>query len=221
MSQIKSAGIQKNQFQQTKIILFDFDGTLADSILNQLEIYNFLAKKYGGTIIRQDEISKLRDYSVRQLINWMKIPWWRLPQLLSEARELLKTKPIPPIVADIDKVIMNLYQHNYQLGIVTSNSGEYVQEFLNQHNLLSYFSLISSEPDLFKKNEKLINLVKQNNWLKSEVVYIGDEVRDAQAAKKAGVCFVGVSWGLNSFKTLLQTSAVKVVKQPIELNKLF
>ena len=49
---------------------------------------------------------------------------------------------------------------------------------------------------------KIIKIIKKENALKDKCIYIGDETRDIEAARKAGVKVAAVSWGLNSREAL-------------------
>ena len=52
---------------------------------------------------------------------------------------------------------------------------------------------------------------------KDEVVYVGDEVRDIKAAKRAGMKIIAASWGYNEREALEKYKPDLIVDRPVEL----
>ena len=76
----------------TKLIIFDFDGTLADSFTKIVETFNELAKEYDLHQVKAEEIPALRKISSRQLLKKFGFPVWRLPFLLQKGKKMLRKK---------------------------------------------------------------------------------------------------------------------------------
>jgi phosphoglycolate phosphatase len=50
-----------------------------------------------------------------------------------------------------------------------------------------------------------------------EMLYVGDEIRDIKASKKAGIAIAAVTWGFNSAESLKAEAPEHVVSEPPEL----
>jgi phosphoglycolate phosphatase-like HAD superfamily hydrolase len=78
---------------------------------------------------------------------------------------------------------------------------------------------VFSGSSIFGKHVVLQELIKKHGLKKEETVYIGDEVRDVEASKKAGIKAIAVTWGYNTRKALETAKADIVVDKPAELIK--
>jgi phosphoglycolate phosphatase len=121
-------------------------------------------------------------------------------------------KPIDGMV----EVAKELKQRNYKLGIVSSNSEENIRQFLINNNI-DFFDFISSGSSLLGKSRNIKKALKQAQLEADSAVYIGDEIRDVEAATKAGVDVVVVSWGYNSKDSLEKNNPNIIVDSPNEL----
>ena len=193
------------------IILFDFDGTIADTISAGLEIINSHAEKYGYKRL-DGEINT--HFSALQLVKLAEIKLWKLPYLiyqlkkkLSEKADELKPLPEAPIL------IKKLYDDGYELGILTSNSYKIVKAFLKKYELDSYFTFLKTDVSLFGKKKAL---AKSKKVLNKKILYIGDELRDIEACRKNDIPIVSIPWGLNSYDALEEHNPGLVAKNAEE-----
>lgn len=73
-------------------IIFDFDGTLADCFSTAMQKLSLLAEQFNFRKINQNEIDGLKDLTSREVIKYLKIPFYRLPDVLREAREYMRNE---------------------------------------------------------------------------------------------------------------------------------
>jgi phosphoglycolate phosphatase len=200
-------------------IIFDFDGTLADTLQKVVAIYNALGKKHGYPSLHEAELEELRGKSAREIIASLPVAKVRLPFLLAEGRKLFE-KDIESITLfnGLQGVLSELAKH-YRLGIVTSNEVTNVKKFLLKHNI-DYFDFIYSDSSLFGKGKIIRKVLKKYQLQAENVVYVGDEVRDIEAAKEGGIRVVAVTWGFNAKKVLSQHSPDYLIDKPSQLTKL-
>ena len=179
------------------MILFDFDGTLADSIGLGFDLVNSYAEEFGYIQVPRE---RGRELSALQIMKEAHISFRKLPYLVFFFRKKLtenssKIKMIP----GADQLLSKLKAQGYTLGILTSHSAEGVDVFLKKYNLESYFSYIKTEVPLFGKKAALRKARKE---LKTSFVYVGDELRDVEACRKTKVPIVSLPWGFNSYEVL-------------------
>lgn len=201
-----------------KVIIFDFDGTIADSFEAVLRISNQLAAEFGYPVTRSEDVYHLKNLSSREIIRRSKLSPFKIPFLLRRLRRELKQeisqlKPIPGMKA----VLRSLKQQGNQLGIVTSNSCENVRAFLDAQGLTDVFDFIGSGLMLFGKGRIIQRILKQYNLDRATVVYVGDETRDIEAAHRIGIQIISVSWGFNSSQVLAAANPDVLIHQPEEL----
>jgi len=203
-----------------KVLLFDFDGTIADSFDNFLEIVETLSDKYNFPKIPLAEIEKSRSLDARTLVKRLKIPLYKIPFLAHDMKKMQKEKiaQLHPF-RGLPEVLTSLKNKGYTLGIITSNAKENVKLFLKNNNI-EVFDYINGDAGMFGKDKLISNFLKQNGISKSDALYIGDEIRDIHASQKAGVKIVAVTWGFNSKAGLSKASPDFLIDKPEELLEL-
>lgn len=200
-----------------KLIIFDFDGTIADSFSVVLEIINQLGVEEGVGQFSPEQIKKARDLPMREVIFQLKISRWRLPFLVRKiqtrfAQKIGEVQPIEGIVP----ALQALFEKGCTLGILSSTREEILERFM-RNNKIDVFTFLHSEKNLFGKAKILKKILKEYRILPSEAVYVGDESRDIDAAKEAGLESVSVSWGFNSKKMLAEHQPDYLFDRPEEL----
>lgn len=187
-----------------KVLLFDFDGTIADSFASFIEIAGKLAKKHNFPPLPLEELEKFRAEDPRALIKQLKIPFYKIPLLAIDMKKM-QQEYIPRIhpFAGLPEVLYELKKKGFTLGILTSNGKENVKQFLKNNNLY-IFDYIHSDSSLFGKDKAIRNFLKQHTFSKEDVIYVGDEIRDIQACGKVGIKIMSVTWGFNSKQGLVK-----------------
>ncbi len=203
-----------------KVIIFDFDGTVADTLDSVVNITNRLAGEYGYKPTTPDELAQIRRLSSREIVKKSGISIFRIPFLLKRVKEYLRDdiQNLNPIEG-IKEALTQLKKQGNSLGILTSNSEENVKIFLQKHGMQDLFNFIYSEPTLFRKDKTLKKFIKKNNLSSEEVIYVGDETRDIEASKRIPIRVIAVSWGFNSGEALAQHNPDFLIHKPSELLK--
>lgn len=201
-----------------KIILFDFDGTIADTYQAIADITNELSSEFGYKPVDREELLLLKNLSSREIVKKTEISLFKIPFLVKRVRKEL-TKEIGELkpIEGIDRVLFKLKAHGYRLGIVTSNDRENVEIFLAKNNLDSLFNFIYSSTSIFGKHRTIDRIVRQKKLNRDEIVYVGDETRDIRAARKSRIGIVAVSWGFNSGDILAEHKPDFLVDRPQQL----
>ena len=133
-----------------KVIIFDFDGTIADTLPLLVNILNRLSGKYSYKTIEESELTTLRGKTSKEILKGLGISLLKLPFVVKSAKsEFLKELELLKLVAGIKKVLLQLKKIGYKLGIVTSNSEENVKKFLKVNNLPRFDFVYSVSPVSF------------------------------------------------------------------------
>jgi HAD superfamily phosphatase (TIGR01681 family) len=201
-----------------KVIVFDFDGTLADTFDALVMISNRLALEFGYPPTTPEEIPKIKNLSSREIIRQSGVSLLKLPFFLKKIREYLHQEILNlQTIPGIQDSLVQLKHEGYCLGILTSNSEENVKLFLKKHGMQDLFSFIYSETSLFSKDKSIRKLMKKNNLSLDEILYVGDETRDIEASKKIHIKVIAVTWGFNSGEVLAKHNPDFLIQQPSEL----
>ncbi|ACK66885.1 Haloacid dehalogenase domain protein hydrolase [Rippkaea orientalis PCC 8801] len=201
-----------------KVIVFDFDGTLADTYETFVEIANSLSGEFGYKPINLEEQQKLKHLSARDIIKQSEIPPLKIPFILRRVKSELNNKihHLKPI-SNIPSSLKQLKERGYLLGIITSNIQENVKDFLDNNGLTNLFDFVYSGTALFGKDKVINKLLKERKLRNTEVIYVGDETRDIQSAKKSQVSVIAVAWGFNSPEILAEYQPDFLIYHPEEL----
>lgn len=194
--------------------IFDFDGTICDSLDITIDILNAYAKKLNRPQITKENF---RTKGIEVLINEYHFNKLQvLLYVLKGRQELSKHINEMKSYEDLPEVLKKLSEKN-NLGIVSSNSPKNIERFLKNNNLASYFKFIYSSTSLFDKSKKIKSAMQKYDLKASETVYIGDEIRDIKAAHDINLNCISVSWGFESKKLLREYAPNFLISYPKEL----
>lgn len=201
-----------------KVILFDFDGTLAETFEAIVRITNRLSTEFGYKPVTPEEIIQLKQLSSRQVIQQSGLSIFKLPLLLRKIRaelnkEIYRLNPVP----GIQDTLIALHKRDIQLGIITTNAEENVRLFLKANDLDHLFSYVHSEPRLFGKWRAIKSMIHHYKLSSNDVVYVGDETRDIDAVHKIKIRAIAVTWGFNSPEILAAHNPDFLIDQPQQL----
>lgn len=202
------------------LLLFDFDGTVADTFQPGVEILNEMAAEFGYRPLGVAEIAQARDMRTRELMKFLGIPATRLPRISQRGKELLNRRmgSVQPCPGMVD-LVRQLHGDGFQLGILTSNSEENVAVFLKKFEI-ECFDFVYTSSKLAGKGRVIRRILKEQKLRPKQVLLVGDEVRDIDAAHETGIHMAAVTWGYNSPKSLAAVGPDHLIEVPAELVEL-
>lgn len=206
-----------------KVVIFDFDGTIADTMPYSFGKSLELLRKEKIDTPEKQIIKKIRSSNYIELMKEFKLSWLKIPFILRIIEQTQKDLYLYiekiRIFPGMKKFLFDLKKEGYKLAIISSNRKENIDKFI-KFNKLNVFDFVHGKTDLFGKAGYLEKFIKDFNLKKSEVIYIGDEIRDVEACKKVGIKIIGVSWGLHTFEALQKNGVDYIVKKPSEILKI-
>lgn len=199
------------------LVIFDFDGTICPSFDMFLDELNALSGSFGYRKVANEERGYLRDLPAKEVLRSLGISSWKLPFLIKKLRHNVQSRilNLEP-VAGMSDILHRLKDRGVSMGILTSNSQENVHAWLKMHQL-DFFDFIFTGNNLFGK-DKHLKRISQNA---TDVYYVGDEVRDMEAAKRARIKAVAVTWGYNSHEGLMLAKPDYICNNAAELDRIF
>jgi HAD superfamily hydrolase (TIGR01549 family) len=179
--------------------------------------YNEIAKEKGFKQVNPENREMLRGLSPQKIMSELGISIFELPGVALKLRKELKQsvskwKPHE----GVRELVTELKHLGYRLFILSSNSEENVREFLRMNNL-DVFGDVVSATSAFGKARLLKQIMRASNLVPAETIYVGDEIRDIEGAKKAGIEVISVPWGLNTAEALAKYSPTLVAHAPNDI----
>jgi len=199
-------------------IIFDFDGTIADTLELALGIYNRIAPEYNFRPAGEAERELLRTKKPQELLKTYGISRLKLLTVLLRIRKELSrhVSEIKPVIG-MEAALREIRNAGFRMGILTSNSVDNVSKFLDINNLSDLFDFIYSGRSLLGKEKVIKRMLIHEQLPANRVVYVGDETRDIEASRAAGIPVIAVSWGLNRREVLATTFPDQIADKPEEL----
>jgi phosphoglycolate phosphatase len=181
----------------SRTLIFDFDGTLADTLSAIIRNINEHAEEFKIQPLNAKDVEDLRGLSNSEIIKKYRIPLVKIPGLLMRSqKELHHRMHEVSLFPGIRELVLDLKARGFGLGILTSNSEENVRKLLRARGL-DVFDFIHSESNLLGKTRALLHLLQKHGLNRESVIYIGDEVRDIEACQKIPVAVIAVTWGFH------------------------
>jgi len=196
-------------------IIFDFDGTIADS---RDYFLNFLAREANRPPLTAAQKAEFHGMSLVRMTRAMDVSWLRLPLLLNKCRREMNpamshVEPFPGMI----EVIKQLHRRRHKLYILSTNSVNNMDKFLKRHDLDKYFTAVYGGAGLLGKSPALKRLLLEQHIQTREAVYIGDEVRDLEAAQWISVAGIAVTWGFARADELKALEPLGVAHSPEDI----
>jgi phosphoglycolate phosphatase-like HAD superfamily hydrolase len=202
------------------LIIFDYDGVLADT-LDDLLLFGQEACDQLGVkhLASKDDLNNLEVMSFATYGRACEVPEHLVGKFVEICLNLFAEKESPPaIFMDLSNVVRYL-SVNHRLAIVTTNSSPNVNAFLVKHGLKSRIHAVYGVDSPGSKTQKIS--IARNRFLENRkqgsVFMVGDSLSDILAAKEASVISVAVTWGHQSLENLLRGNPDYVVSSPCEL----
>ena len=203
-----------------QVIIFDYDGTMVDSLDHLIDLYNRVGPQYRCRPVNKSDVPRLRSMKPQQIMKELKISFWKLPILLMKFRsEFSKITANIQFQPGMKEAIQALNQSGYTLAIVTTNSAANVAKYLEQHDMKDMFVGAYSSKRSYQKDGVLAQVLQQHQWAPEQVIYVGDEVRDIEASKRIGIRSIAVGWGYSSRDALLEQEPDHYVESAEQLLK--
>ena len=201
-----------------RLVIFDFDGTLADSFPWVVRAMDDVADRFKFRRVREGELEELRYCDAREVMRRMGIPRWKLPMIARYVRTRM--------AADIDQIGMfagagelidDLAAAGVQMAVVSANGEATIRSVLGAR--AKHISAMAAGVSLFGKRGKLLRMARLAGIEPDGVLVIGDEIRDVNAARAAHMHFGAVSWGLTRPEALKAAGAEMVFADMAEIRE--
>ncbi|HFQ5258009.1 TPA: phosphoglycolate phosphatase [Vibrio vulnificus] len=197
--------------QEIKLIAFDLDGTLLDSVPDLAVAADQATREVGFPGVTElqvrDYVGNGADILIgRALSQSLTINPELSDELRAQARELFDDfyqqtgHKLSHLYPTVKETLKELHQAGFTLALVTNKPSKFVPDVLQQHGIADYFVDVLGGDSFPEKKPNPIAL----NWLMekhqiqpTEMLMVGDSKNDILAAKNAGCASFGLTYGYN------------------------
>jgi len=200
-----------------QLVIFDFDGTLADSGHWFLSIVDDLAARFRFRSVHPDEVEGLRKRTTREVIDHLGISRWKLPLIARHVRARFgRNLDQIELFDGIRDMLRTIDEAKIRMFVCSSNSEANVRAILGTEDSarIEHFFCGSG---LFGKVRKFRQAIKASGLPPSAILSIGDETRDVDAARAVGIGAGAVLWGYANPEMLLAMKPDKTFATPQEV----
>lgn len=186
--------------KKDKIIIFDLDGVLINSLSNMRKALNYTSKKIN---------LKLSFTKYKKFIG---LPFEKILKNMNVKNDYIKIKKYYEFYSlkyiseiKIKKSILKELKElkkNHFLAIFTSKSKIRAKKILNKYKIFDECQTIDDVKKGKPNPEGLLKIIKKFNIKRKNAVFIGDSIYDYKCARNANILYLHANWGYDkSFKT--------------------
>jgi phosphoglycolate phosphatase len=199
-------------------VIFDFDGTLVDSREVVTQLYNELAERNGYGKVTAANQEAIRSLSLLERCSQLKVPLYKLPGLIVQiSRNYQHVIQSIAFIEGIPELLRELRGRGLKLLVVSTNNESNIRALLEQHATGQWVEDVYCSSRVLDKARLLRTLMTRHSLAPRQIVYVGDEHRDVEACREAGIRVIAVRWGFDSEARLQQAQPDYIAHRPAEI----
>ena len=209
-----------------KLVIFDLDGTLVDSIEGIKFSMNRVLDRFNLPNHDTETYKNLVGNGLRNLASKVLPADFSDSDMAEKCYELMLDEygknwdREMKLYDGIEIVLDELSKKNITLAINTNKNQEMTDEIVEQYlSKWDFISVIGYNSDFPKKPDPygVIQIMEKAEVSAEECLYIGDSEVDIQTAINAGISCVSVSWGFRTREQLESYNPKTIINRPVEL----
>ncbi|MEA1941929.1 MAG: HAD hydrolase-like protein [Pseudomonadota bacterium] len=201
------------------LIIFDFDGTLADSLTWFRSVLGDIVDKHGLPPIDDARAEALRNLPPKAIMNELGIPSWKIPLLAADVRtRAARNVDKIHLFEGVRELVETLSDSGVKLAVVSSNGETAVRAVLGDA-LCERFDIFACGAALFGKASIFRKVIRKAGTTPARTLSVGDEVRDIDAARETGCAAGAASWGFATRDVLKAQSPDFIFDRPCEISE--
>ncbi len=213
---------------KTKLLVFDWDGTLIDSVERIVYCINKTIDALKLQPLDEQSIRSVIGLGLQEAISTL-FPQVKdkpelIDQVVSTYRQFFFSDKVPQahLFPQVHETLDWLKQKQYPMAIATGKGYQGVMHELQQHDLLDFFSWIKTADKTKSKPDPMMlqHIMQESGFSEENMLMIGDTVFDLEMAYKINVPSIGVSYGVHSKEQLLKWQPLHIIEQFSQLTSI-
>lgn len=213
-----------------KLLIFDLDGTLGDTVPTLTESMNAVLAEFSYPLVDNDHICRSLGNGMEQLCRrcvpaeFHDDPAVYLPFLARYKEQYAKNYlNIDEPYAGLAEAIAELKRRGYTIATLSNKPHRYTVDIVEKLFGKGYFAEIRGMIDgvpIKPDPTSFLDIASNLGFTTENTVMIGDSDPDVCVAKNAGAECIAVSWGYRSREQLAEAGAVTIIDNPHELTEI-
>jgi phosphoglycolate phosphatase len=199
-----------------KLLLFDFDGVIVDSLPVYERTVKTCLEQIGTPIVqtREDFLDLFEDNFYEGIVK----KGVDLQEFMAASKDILNDIHYEDLEPHrfLFPVLETLYRDHF-LAIISSNTSGVIRKALEKYHIDGYFQEILGSDAAYSKQEKINLAMYLFGIAQDQIYYIGDTAGDVREAQKAGVHPIAVTWGWHSRERIMNAHPDFIADRPEEL----
>jgi phosphoglycolate phosphatase len=213
--------------QNTDLLIFDWDGTLFDSIDWIVECLKAASTATGLSVPSEREARSVIGLSLQSALETL-YPGEdeeTAMRLVMHYREIYHTRPLSSLglYEGVHELLQGLKAAGYRLAVATGKARSGLDAALDETGTRHYFETTRCADETASKPDPqmLWEILEALEVERDRAVMIGDSLHDLRMAQRAGMRAIGVSQGANQHEELLSLSPVLCIPKIVDLHPHF
>jgi phosphoglycolate phosphatase len=214
--------------KQFPLLVFDWDGTLVDSIERIVTSLQHASKQAIKTEISEAKARDVIGLGLIEAISKLH-PELDITHQSTELENIadayrqhyLFENTVPaPLFSGVNELLDELHHEGYTLAISTGKSRAGLKQSIEEHNVADYFTTTRCAGENKSKPhpEMLHEILHELNFSAEQAVMIGDSTHDLEMANNANMSCIGVTHGVHDEKTLEKHNPLTCLSNITELS---
>jgi len=202
-----------------KLLLFDFDGVLVDSIAVYEKTVTDCLKQIGQPLTRgREEFLELFEGNFYESLKQKGVNMDKFSAASVDILSKVNYTEMKPF--DATRPVLRELAKNHSMMVISSNDTPTIAEALRLYDFEGIFQEILGSDFMLSKKDKILYAAKKYNATHSDIYYIGDTTGDMKEGRQAGITTVGVTWGWHSKELMATSQPDYLFDKPEDLLKL-
>ena len=215
--------------KQFPLLVFDWDGTLVDSIERIVTSLQHASKQAAGLDVSESQAKDVIGLGLMEAITKLhpeldeKHQTTELTNIAETYRQhYLYDNVVPaPLFTGVNNLLDELHQKGYTLAISTGKSRIGLEQSIAEHKMADYFTTTRCAGENKSKPhpEMLHEILNELNFSADEALMIGDSEHDLKMANNANMKSIGVTHGVHSANTLKKHNPLVCLNNITDLSR--
>ena len=202
-----------------KLLLFDFDGVLVDSLDVYEKTVTDCLQEIGQPLTRgREEFLELFEGNFYESLVQKGVDLKKFTDASVHILAEINYAEMRPF--DAVSLVLRELAKNHPMVVISSNDTPTIQEALRLYDFNGIFQDILGSDFMLSKKDKILYVIKKYNVTLQDIYYIGDTTGDIKEGKQAGVKTIGVTWGWHSKEKMAAAEPDYLFDKPEDLLKL-
>ncbi len=207
-----------------KSVVFDLDGTLADTILDIRDALNSMLEEYGLPLVTKEQTLSNINRGATELVR-RSLPdeygkdsvFVREARLVYEKYYSLCYNNRTYAYTGCDNALKKLSEKGIMISVLSNKQDEFVKKIIQKLFPSADFKFVMGQSESFPTKpapDSLLYIMNELSVSKNETVLVGDSDVDMNTAKNAGITPLGVAWGYRNRNILTENGAACIIETP-------